>query len=323
MHAGRDGVLCVAARGTRPRVHERTGVLTRRRFCLLAAAHGLVACTPRNVSAEPAARVACIDWAAAESLAWLGVMPVAVPDLATYRQWLPEPVLPAATVNLGTRSEPNLELLAEIRPDRIIISSWQAGMLARFATIAPTESAVIFDARRKPYARIRELLLDVGRTVGREDAARRRLAECDDVLDTLRRIPHGRACRPAYVAVLNDDGAQAFVYGRGSWVDTVMGRIGLRNAWTGPTSFYGNSLVGIAELAADRDAAILYLDQGERTRRAEARLDVSTLWRSLPAVVAGRVQAIPAFYALGGVPSALRCARILARAMRRVEGAGA
>jgi iron complex transport system substrate-binding protein len=305
----------MAARGTRPRGHERAGVLTRRRFCLLAAAHGLVACAPCNASAEPAARVACIDWAAAESLAWLGVMPVAVPDLATYRQWLPEPALPAATVNLGTRSEPNLELLAEIRPDRIIISSWQAGMLARFATIAPTESAVIFDARRKPYARIRELLLDVGRTVGREDAARRRLAESDDALDALRRIPHGRACRPAYVAVLNDDGAQAFVYGKGSWVDTVMGRIGLRNAWTGPTSFYGNSLVGIVELAANRDAAILYLDQGARTRRAEARLGVSTLWRSLPAVANGRALPIPAFYALGGLPSALRCARILARAM--------
>jgi iron complex transport system substrate-binding protein len=323
MHAGRDGVSCVAARDTTPRGYEAACVLTRRRFCLLAAAQGFVACMPRRVSAEPAERVACIDWAAAESLAWLGVMPVAVPDLATYRRWLPEPALPETTVNLGTRSEPNLELLAEIRPDRIIVSSWQAGMLPRFARIAPAESAVVFDARRRPYARIRELLLDVGRLVGREDVARRRLSESDETLDALRRMLSVRACRSVYVVVLNDDGAQAFVYGKGSWVETMMGRIGLRNAWVGPTSFYGNSLVGIAELAADPDAAILYLDQGARTRRAETRLRASTLWRRLPAVANGRALSIPAFYALGGLPSALRCARILARAMGDVAKGGA
>jgi iron complex transport system substrate-binding protein len=290
----------------------------RRRFCLLAALQGLYACVPGRAMAGSAPRVACIDWAAAESLAWLGCMPVAVPDLATYRRWLPEPALPLATIDLGMRNEPNLELLAAIRPDRIFLSSWQAGMGARFSRIAPVDVSVVFDARKDPWSRIRELLLQAGRLVGQEHEAVRRLAGSDEALEALRRAVSTRPCRRVYVVVLDERGSQAFVYGKGSWVDTVLSRIGLCNAWTGPTSFYGNSLVEIAQFAADGMATILYLDQGARTRRAEANLRASSLWRGLPAVAAGRVVAIPAFYPLGGIPSALRCARILTEAMRGV-----
>jgi iron complex transport system substrate-binding protein len=302
---------------------EREPALSRRQFCLLAAAHGLTAFVPGLALAAPAAKIACIDWAAAESLARLGHMPVAVPELATYRHWLPDPALPAATVDLGSRSEPNLELLSALHPDRIFIPSWQSAMRAQFSRIAPTEQVVLFDERRDPYGRIRELMLQAGRVVGRREDARHCLSEFDTALERLRLMLRSQSRRALYVVVLVENGAQAFVYGKGSWVDTVIARIGLRNAWTGRTSFYGNSLVGIYELAADPDAAILYLDQGARTRRAEARLRASTLWRSLPAVAAGRAAAIPAFYALGGIPSALRCARILTAAMRDVAGAAA
>ncbi|MBB6083941.1 ABC transporter substrate-binding protein [Castellaniella defragrans] len=292
----------------------------RRRFCLLAALQGLLACVPDRAMAGSAPRVACIDWAAAESLAWLGCMPVAVPDLVTYRRWLPEPALPATTIDLGMRNEPNLELLAAVRPDRILLSSWQAGMRAQFSLIAPVDLAVVFDERRDPWSRIRELLLQAGGLAEQAQGARQRLAGFDEALAGLRRAVSARPRRPVYVAVLDERGSQAFVYGKGSWVDAVMDRIGLRNAWSGPTSFYGNSLVEIARFAADAEAAILYLDQGDRTRRAEANLRASTLWRGLPAVAAGRVAAVPAFYPLGGIPSALRCARILADAVRGIAG---
>lgn len=321
MHVGHQGVPGPGARSVDSPGSGQAPALLRRRLCLLAAAQGLAVFAPGRALAEPATRVVCVDWASAESLAWLGLMPLAVPELATYRRWLPEPALPAATVDLGARSEPNLELLAALRPDLIYIPSWQSGMRVLFGRIAPTDVSVVIDARRGAYRRIRELLLQVGRAVGREDAARGRLSEFDAALDELRVMLSSRPRRSLYVAVLSENGAQAFVYGRGSWVDAVLARIGLRNAWTVETSFYGNSLVGISELAADPQAAILYIDQGSRTRRAEALLRESTLWRGLPAVAGGRAVAIPAFYALGGVPSALRCARILGRVMGGAVGA--
>jgi len=315
MHIGHAAVPGSGVRAAESLENERAHASRRRRLCLFAAAQGLVGIAPRRALAAPAARVACIDWASAETLAWLGHMPLAVPELATYRRWLPEPVLPAATVDLGARSEPNLELLAALRPDLIYISNWQSGMQSLFGRIAPTVTAAVIDARRAPYRRIRELLLQVGKSVGRDDLARRRLSEFDASIEGMRAALAARPRRPLYVAVLSESGAQAYVYGKGSWVDALLARLGLRNAWTAKTSLYGNSLVGISELAADPQAAILYLDQGSRTQRAEARLRGSTLWRGLPAVAGGRAVAIPPFYALGGIPSALRCARILSRVM--------
>jgi iron complex transport system substrate-binding protein len=287
--------------------------------------------TGPGTSAAPAAaavagatpRIACTDWAAAESLALLDAMPIAVPELDVYRLWLPDPALPAGTADLGARTEPNLEVLSSLKPDRIFISSWQAGMLPLFRRIAQTDIATLFDSRGDPYTGMRELLLQAGRACGREPLARSRLADFDAQLDARRRVLAAAGVhRPVYVAVLHENGAQAYVYGRGSWVDTVIGKLGLRNAWTARTTFYGNSLVGIPALAADAEAAILYLDQGARTQRALALLRDSTLWRGLPAVAAGRAIMIPSFYALGGLPSAARCARLLAAAMTDGNMAG-
>lgn len=251
MHIGREGASGRPAWIAGLPWSERAPTLSRWRFCLLALAQGLAAFVPSLALARPAVRIACTDWAAAESLARLGHMPIAVPELATYRHWLPDPALPAATVDLGSRSEPNLEVLAAIHPDRIFISSWQSAMLAQFDRIAPTEAVVLFDERRDPYDRIRELLLQVGRAVGREEAAQYCLSEFDAALERLRLSLQSRPRRSLYVVVLVENGAQAFVYGKGSWVDAVIARIGLHNAWTGRTSFYGNSLVGVYELAAD------------------------------------------------------------------------
>ncbi|VCU68785.1 Iron(3+)-hydroxamate-binding protein FhuD precursor [Pigmentiphaga humi] len=293
----------------------------RRRFCLGMGTQLALVLSGRAraaVSADGSAalpRIACTDWAAAESLALVGNMPIAVPELDVYRQWLPEPGLPAGTADLGARTEPNLEALSALAPDSIFISSWQAGMLPLFRRIAPTEIARLFDAGGDPYLGMRELLLQAGHASGREARARRCLDDFDAQLGALRQALAARPRRPLYVAVLHENGAQAYVYGRGSWVDAVIGRLGLRNAWTAPTTFYGNSLVGIPALAGDPAAAILYLDQGARTRRALAQLRSSTLWRGLPAVAQGRAVMIPSFFALGGIPSAARCARLLAAAM--------
>jgi len=300
-------------------------MMVRRRFCLGMAGQ-LAMMLAGAAHAAPAAgqRVACTDWAAAETLALLGNMPIAVPELQVYRQWLPDPALPAGTVDLGARSEPNLEVLSALAPDLIYISSWQAGMLPIFRRIAPVNVVKLFDARDDPYAAMLELLLRAGRASGRSALARRRLAEFDALLDQLRsKITAAGIHRPVYVAILHENGAQAYVYGRGSWVDTIIGKLGLRNAWTAPSTFYGNSLVGLPALASEKDAAILYLDQGARTQRALRSLRDSTLWRGLPAVANGRAVMIPAFFALGGAPSAARCARLLAAAMTGGGMAGA
>jgi iron complex transport system substrate-binding protein len=39
-----------------------------------------------------------------------------------YRAWVGEPQLPAGVIDIGLRAQPNRELLAELKPDLILIS---------------------------------------------------------------------------------------------------------------------------------------------------------------------------------------------------------
>ncbi|MFC7397210.1 ABC transporter substrate-binding protein [Chelatococcus sp. GCM10030263] len=297
------------------RAQHRRKTMTRRSLLAGLAGFGGVPAASFARGAPPALRIAVTDWAAAESLLAIGVAPLAVPDIAVYRQWLREIPLPPSVVDLGSRAEPNLELLASLAPDRILVSNWQRSLVALFRRIAPTETITIIGGRSDAYANARAALVQVADLVNRPDAAPAYLGAFDRALASFTRALEGQYLPPVYVAVLHENGTQLFAYGRGSWVDDVIRHLGLSNALRQPTSAFGNALIGLAELAGTPEALLLYLDQGERTRRAERSLATSTVWRSLPMVRAGRVHRIPPFYALGGVPSVWRCGRLITSAL--------
>ena len=292
-----------------------TGTLSRRHVLAGLAAVAGTATHGHAHAGDPAPRIAVTDWAAAESLLAIGVAPIAVPDTAVYRQWLDELPLPDTVADLGSRTEPNLELLAALRPERIIVSSWQRHLVGLFQRIAPTETITIVSAQKDAFGAARGALAQVATMAGSPAAATGYLAAFDDSLSAFAARLSRRPLPPVYVAVLHENGSQIFAYGPGSWVHEVLTRLGLRNALKRPTSAFGNALIDLAHLTETPDAVLLYLDQGERTRRAERSLARSTLWAHLELVRGGRVHRIPPFYALGGIPSAWRCARLLTAAL--------
>ncbi|MCB4768622.1 ABC transporter substrate-binding protein [Ancylobacter sp. Lp-2] len=296
--------------------------MDRRRF-LAGAALSCVLRSPAQSAGAP--RIASADWAAAECLLALDIIPVAVAETALYRRWLPQLALPATVTDLGSRAEPNLELLAALAPERIFISNWQIGLTPLLERIAPVEKVAIIDGRGDALDNAREALVRIGATTGRQSQARVYLDAFDVALaGSAGRLASG-ITRPVYIGVLHENGTQLFLYGQGSWVHALMLRLGLRNALKRPTSAFGNALVDLAQLAESPDAILLYLDQGARTRRAERALAGSTLWRELPMVKQRRTRAIPPFYALGGLPSVLRTLHVIDAALggepgRRLDG---
>ncbi|HCT5143128.1 TPA: Fe(3+)-hydroxamate ABC transporter substrate-binding protein FhuD, partial [Klebsiella pneumoniae] len=56
-------------------------------------------------------RVVALEWLPAELLLALGVTPYGVADIPNYRLWVNEPALPDSVIDVGLRTEPNLELL--------------------------------------------------------------------------------------------------------------------------------------------------------------------------------------------------------------------
>ena len=62
-------------------------------------------------------KVVALDWALTETVLSLGVELEGIADAKGYQQWVVKPELNSNVTDVGSRREPNLELLTELKPD--------------------------------------------------------------------------------------------------------------------------------------------------------------------------------------------------------------
>lgn len=260
----------------------------------------------------PPARIVAFNREAVETLLALGVRPLGVAEADGYRRWVAVPPLPEGVVDLGLRSAPNLELLQQLAPDLMVTTAGFQANPQALARIAPLFPLTIYGPQGTPYAQAREETMRLARLLGREAAgeallrsveariaaAGARLAVCRD--------------RPLYLVTFID-ARHLFVYGRKSLFQDMLDRLGLRNAWDGPTNDWGFTIIGLEQLAAVPDALIAVVvpvpDDARRT------LAGNPVWKSLPAVRAGRLLRLEPAWAFGAVSSAGRFAGLLSTAL--------
>ncbi len=273
--------------------------------------------------AQAADRVVALDWALAETLLGLGITPLGVAEPDGYRRWTSEPALPATVTDVGLRIEPNLELLQALAPDLILISpGFQSGVNRPFLErIAPVRLIAIYTADGQPYDRARSETAVLAAALGREAAGRALVDRTAAAIATAagRLAACAATARPLYLVAFVDD-RHVRVFGRGGMYQDILDRLGLRNAWSGPATAWGFATVGIEELAGVADAALLYFEPA--SGGVAPRLADSPLWRGLDFVRGNRVQALPAVWAFGGLPSAARFATLLADRLARDRDCG-
>ncbi|MGP6248994.1 ABC transporter substrate-binding protein, partial [Aeromonas salmonicida subsp. salmonicida] len=144
-------------------------------LCLLAplglqaspASQSAITDTARPSEHTQVLRIATVDWTIAETLLALGVTPLAVGDVSAYRAWVGEPLLPADVVDIGLRAQPNRELLAELKPDRILISPLAAPLAPTLSRIAPVQSIALYDPQTDLWQRLHEATLTIAALVNK------------------------------------------------------------------------------------------------------------------------------------------------------------
>jgi iron complex transport system substrate-binding protein len=272
------------------------------RRALLLGALGLGA----RPAAASAPRVAVLDWGLAETVVALGLAPVAAAELRGYATWVAEPAMPPGVLDLGLRSEPNLELLDRAAPELVLATPQFASLLPRLERVAPVASFATFVPGGDPLARSADIALDLGRRLGREAAAMR-LRDAAEASFAAERERLGRRSLPPLLVASFVDARHLRVFGPNSLHGAVLRRLGLANGWTGATSFWGFATVRLEQLAEPPGAALLLMDP---LPPAVARtLAGNPLWAALPAVRAGRVARMPPCWPFGGLPSAMRFGR--------------
>ena len=262
-------------------------------------------------ASAPVPRIATVDWTLAETLLALGVTPLAVGDAGPYQAWVGEPRLPAGVVDIGLRTQPNRELLAELKPDLILISPLAAPLAPTLSRIAPVSTIALYDAQTDLWQRLHEVTLTLARMVGKTAEGEQLLAGLERDLTRMQaELP---ADLPPLLVVQFIDERHVRVFGRHSLFDAVMTRLGLRNGWQEQTNDWGFSVVSIEQFMALPNARLVVVDP--IPVGVSERLQDPGLWQHLPLVRQAPVLHLPAVWSFGGVLAARRFAGLLSDAL--------
>ncbi|EPK7361231.1 Fe(3+)-hydroxamate ABC transporter substrate-binding protein FhuD [Kluyvera ascorbata] len=256
------------------------------------------------VSAE---RIVALEWLPVELMLALGVTPYGVADIPNYRMWVNEPALPESVIDVGLRTEPNLELLTQMKPSMLVWSAGYGPSPEILARIAPGRSFAFSDGKL-PLAQARRSLLEMAEMLDKQAVAQRHLAEFDAYIDSLKPHFKQRGDRPLLMVSLLDP-RHMLVFGPNCLFQEILDRLGVKNAWQGETNFWGSTAVGIDRLAAYKDVDVLCFDHGNAAQMRQ--LEATPLWQAMPFVRANRLQIVPAVWFYGATLSAMNFARIL------------
>ncbi|WP_045859771.1 Fe(3+)-hydroxamate ABC transporter substrate-binding protein FhuD [Raoultella terrigena] len=290
---------------------EKTNVITRRRLLTAMALSPLLwqMRGARAATVDPQ-RIVALEWLPVELLLALGVVPYGVADIPNYRLWVNEPALPDSVIDVGLRTEPNLELLTQMKPSYLFWSAGYGPSSAKLARIAPGRGFTFSDGKR-PLMMAQQSLNEMAELIGKQQAAKRHLAAFDALMDELRPRFARRGDRPLLMISLLDP-RHVLVFGDNCLFQEILERFGIKNAWRGESTFWGSVTVGIDRLAAYKDVDVICFDHGNDSEMAQ--LIRSPLWRAMPFVREGRFQRVPAVWFYGATLSAMHFARVLADA---------
>ena len=255
-------------------------------------------------------RIVALEWLPVELLLALGVTPYGVADIPNYRLWVNEPALPDSVIDVGLRTEPNLELLTQMKPSFLVWSAGYGPSAEKLARIAPGRGFTFSDGKR-PLTMAQQSLSEMAELIGKQQQAKRHLAEFDALMESLRPRFARRGDRPLLMITLLDT-RHVLVFAQNSQFQEVLDRFAINNAWHGETTFWGSVTVGIDRLAAYKDADVICFDHGNA--REMAQLMATPLWRAMPFIREGRFQRVPAVWFYGATLSAMHFARVLADA---------
>ena len=252
-------------------------------------------------------RIVALEWLPVELMLALGITPYGVADIPNYNLWVNEPKIPYSVIDIGLRTEPNLELLTQMKPSYLVWSAGYGPSAETLARIAPGRGFSFSDGK-KPLTMARHSLSEMAQLLDVEAVAKEHLDHFDKVIDALEpRVAH-RGDRPLLMVTLLD-ARHMLVFGKNCLFQEVLDRYGIPNAWEGEMTFWGSTAIGIDRLAQFRDVDVLCFDHGNE--REMQTLMATPLWQAMPFVRAQRFQRAPAVWFYGATLSAMHFARVL------------
>lgn len=250
-------------------------------------------------------KVVALDWALTETVLSLGVKLDGVADSKGYQQWVVEPTLNTDATDVGSRREPNLELLTELKPDVILISQHMATAYEQLDRIAPVLVFSIYGEDKQPIKAAQSITLSLGKLFNKEQQAQEVIAQTNKRLndngDKIRSA--GKSDKPLLFArFINDKTLR--IHSQGSLAQATIESMGLRNDWNEQTNLWGFTTTGTEKLAEHQRTNVMLF--GPLKPEQREALTQSPLWQAMEFTRTDSVYELPAIWTFGGLIAAQR-----------------
>ncbi|MGR9060396.1 iron-siderophore ABC transporter substrate-binding protein (plasmid) [Rhizobium leguminosarum] len=256
-------------------------------------------------------RIVSLDYGLASTLLSLGLPPVGISDLADWDRWVVEPPMPKSVVDIGSSFEVNFEILVTLKPDIILTTPYLDELLPKLQSVAKVVRLEVFtpgigSILPAAIAATRKLAGELGR----ENEAEQFLARADAFFERCGSRLAGKNLPP--VALVNFmDARHVRIYSSPGLFHNVLERIGVRNAWTRESNYWGFETIGIEDLSkiTDPDARLIAFDPVPPD--VLPKLAQSPLWNRLAFARPGHLSILPPALMFGMVNEAMRFAGLL------------
>lgn len=247
-------------------------------------------------------RIVALEWVYAEDVLALGVQPVGIADIEGMNKWVNIPVeIGPEVTDIGLRQEPNLEIIASLKPDLIIgVKSRAEANYDALKSIAPT---LIFDpypgeGEGDQYDEMINTFKTIADAIGKQEEAEQVLSSLEETYaDAKAKLEAaGMTERPIVLAMgySNQNAVTFRISTDNALAIKTLEHIGLTNAYkANQFEIYGFTTTDVEALPALQDANFLHIIQ-ETDNIIDNQLKDNPVWKGLNFVKEDRV------YALGG-----------------------
>ncbi|HAS8543390.1 iron-siderophore ABC transporter substrate-binding protein [Vibrio vulnificus] len=250
-------------------------------------------------------KVVALDWVLTETVLSLGVELEGVANISGYQQWVAEPHLNADVIDVGSRREPNLELLSNIQPDVILISKHLAAAYEPLSKIAPVLVYSVYSEEKQPLESAKRITRSLGKLFDKEQQAEQVIAQTDQRLTAngAKITSAGKAEKPLLFArFINNKTLR--IHSEGSLAQDTINAMGLKNDWREPTNLWGFTTTGTEKLAEHQKANVMIF--GPLSQEERQQLTQSPLWQAMEFSRTDSVYELPAIWTFGGLLAAQR-----------------
>lgn len=228
-------------------------------------------------------KIVTLELSFVDSLNALGIKPIGISD-DNKKEMITKLVGQEMDyTSVGTREQPNLEVISSLQPDLIIADAERhKGIYKDLQQIAPT---VVLKSRESTYQENLDSFKTIAKAVNKEDAAEKRLSEHEKTIKELKAKLTVDSNMTVLPAVVRDTSFQAHT--SSSYDGELLERMGLKNAIQQKQPHAEMNLEQLVEIDPD----VLLLANNEGKLLTDEWKD-NPLWKGLKAVKNGQVYSV-------------------------------